>query len=218
MNRFITILAFILLLAKLPSSAQMISSFKSYGHDDDPIIGMSGSTSYFFKIDPMVEMTGSKLVLYFEPSRALVFNNSFINIIIADRPVYSGRLTRDSIQRIILNLSRADLSNDGKYLKVQVKTLLNISDDKCRDLDNPAMWLKIKGSSYLSLNRNTKSFFNNINIANCFDSKRAIVYPVNPNLHDLKAVAWAYARMKKTAIKNILVFELIKCRIASAII
>jgi hypothetical protein len=207
MNRFITLLAFILLLAKLPSSAQMISSFKSYGHDDDPIIGMSGSTSYFFKIDPMVEMTGSKLVLYFEPSRALVFNNSFINIIIADRPVYSGRLTRDSIQRIILNLSRADLSNDGKYLKVQVKTLLNISDDKCRDLDNPAMWLKIKGSSYLSLNRNTKSFFNNINIANCFDSKRAIVYPVNPNLHDLKAVAWAYARMKKTAIKNILVFE-----------
>ena len=109
MNRFITLLAFILLLTKLPSSAQMIASFKSYGHDDDPITGMSGSSSYFFKIDPLVEMNGSKLVIYFEPSRALVYNNSFINLIIGDRPVYSGRLNRDSIQKVAINLSRADL-------------------------------------------------------------------------------------------------------------
>jgi hypothetical protein len=207
MNRFLTLLAFILILSKLPSSAQMISSFKSYGHDDDPISGMSGSTSYFFKIDPMVEMNGSKMVIYFEPSRALVVQNSFINVIIADRPVYSARLTKDSIQKITVDLNRSSLSNDGKYLKIQVKTLLNISDDKCRDLDNPAMWIKIKGYSYLALNRNTKNFFANINIANCFDSKKAIVYPVNPSLKDLKAVAWAYSRMKKTDIKNIQVFE-----------
>ncbi|GAB3928271.1 cellulose biosynthesis cyclic di-GMP-binding regulatory protein BcsB [Mucilaginibacter myungsuensis] len=207
MNKIIALLAFILLLAKIPASAQVISSFKSYGHDDDPINGMSGSTSYFFRIDPLVEMNGSKMVLYFEPSRALVAQNSFINVIVADKPVYSGRLTKDSIQRIILPLSRADVSSDGKYLKVQIKTLLNISDDKCRDLDNPAMWVKIKGYSYLALNRNTKDFFSNINIANSFESKKAIVYPVNPTLHDLKAVAWAYSRMKKTDLKNIPVFE-----------
>lgn len=207
MNRFLTLLALILMLFKVPASAQIVSSFKSMGHDDEPINGMSGSTAYFFKIDPMVDMNGSKLVIYFEPSSALVRNNSFINLIIADRPVYSGRLTKDSIQRLSVDLSRADLSNDGKFLKVQIRTLLNISDDKCRDLDNPAMWVKIKGYSYLSLNRNTKNFFTNVNIANCFDSKRAIVYPVNPTLHDLKAVAWAYARMKKTDIKNIQVYE-----------
>jgi len=210
MNRFFTLLAFILMLANLPSSAQVpvIYSFKSYGHDDEAINGMSGSSSFFFKIDPLVEMNGSKVVIYFEPSRALVVSNSFINVIIADKPMYSGRLTKDSIQQVVVDhLDRSDLSNDGKYLKVQIKTLLNISDDKCRDLDNPAMWIKIKGTSYLSLNRSTKNFFNNINIANCFDSKRAIVYPVNPTLHDLKAVAWAYARMKKTDIKNIQVFE-----------
>jgi hypothetical protein len=200
-------LAFILILAKLPSSAQVIATFKSYGHDDESINGMSGSTAFFFKIDPLVDINGSKLVIYFEASRALVVQNSFINIIVGDRPLYSGRLTKDSIQRISIDLAREYASNDGKYLKVQIKTLLNISDDKCRDLDNPAMWLKIKGYSYLSLNRSTKNFFNNINIANCFDSKRAIVYPANPSLHDLKAVAWAYARMKKTDIKNIQVFE-----------
>lgn len=206
MKRFFTLLTFLLLLTRL-SSAQVITSFKSYGHDDDPINGMSGSITYFFKIDPLVEMNGSKMVLYLEPSRALVPQNSFVNVIVADKPVYSGRLSKDSIQRVMINLSRADVSNDGKYLKVQLRTLLNISDDKCRDLDNPAMWIKIKGYSYLALNRSSKGFFNNINIANCFDSKRAIVYPVNPTLHDLKAVAWAYSRMKKTDIKNILVFE-----------
>ncbi|PTQ92878.1 cellulose synthase subunit [Mucilaginibacter yixingensis] len=207
MNRFLTLLAFILVMFGLNASAQTLASFKSYGHDDDAIYGMSGSTSYFFKIDPLVEMNGSKLVLYFEPSRALLFNNSFVNVIVADRPTYSTRLTRDSIQKITIDLDRSFLSNDGKYLKVQIKTLLNISDDKCRDLDNPAMWIKIKGYSYLSLNRSTKDFFNNINIANCFDSKRAIVYPSNPSLSDLKAVAWAYSRMKKTQIKNIAVYE-----------
>ena len=207
MNRFLTLLALLLILFKLPSSAQIVASFKSMGHGEEAINGMSGSTAYFFKIDPLVDMDGSKLVIYFEPSSALVRNNSFINIIVADNPVYSGRLTKDSIQRLSIDLNRSYLSNDGKYLKVQIKTLLNISDDKCRDLDNPAMWIKVKGYSYLSLKRNTSNFFTNINIANCFDSKRAIVYPVNPTLHDLKAVAWAYARMKKTDIKNIQVFE-----------
>lgn len=207
MKRFLTLLALLLVLFTLPASAQIVASFKSLGHDEDAINGMSGSTAYFFKIDPMVEMNGSKLVLYIEPSNALNRNNSFLNVIIADRPVYSARITKDSIQRISIDLSRTDLSDDGKYLKVQIKTLLNISDDKCRDLDNPAMWVKVKGYSYLSLNRNTKNFFTNVNISNCFDSKRAIVYPVNPTLHDLKAVAWAYSRMKKTDIKNIQVFE-----------
>src|SRR5476651_514823 len=100
MNRFFTLLAFILIISKLPSSAQVIASFASYGHNDDPINGMSGSIAYFFKVDPLTEINGSKCVIYFEPSRALVSNNSFINVIIADRPVYSGRLTKDSIQKI----------------------------------------------------------------------------------------------------------------------
>jgi hypothetical protein len=42
------------------------------GHnDDEPIFGMSGATSFYFKITPQYEITGSKLVIYFEPSQAL---------------------------------------------------------------------------------------------------------------------------------------------------
>jgi len=208
MKRFFTFLALIVL--STASFAQSIISFKAMGHnDDEPIFGMSGATSFYFKITPQYEINGSKLVIFFEPSQALIRDRSYINLFVGTKPVYSGRLTKDSIQHITIALTKADVSADN-YLKIQVKTLLAITDDQCRDLDNPAMWVKIKNYSYLSLIKSNKNFFNNINISNCFDSKTAIVYNSNPSLHDLKAVAWAYARLKKTQTRNIGVFEISK--------
>lgn len=205
MNKFFSFLALVLFISTA-SVAQHIVSFKAMGINDDAIYGMSGSNSYFLKISPEDEIDGSKLILYIEPSQALIKDHSYINILIADNPVYSARLTKDSIQKITLDLNRTELSQ-GRYLKVQIKTLLTITDDVCRDLDNPAMWVKLKDFSYLSLTTNQKDFFNNVNISNCFDSKRAIVYPANPSLKDLKAVAWAYARLKKTQSTNVAVYE-----------
>ncbi|QEC75839.1 cellulose biosynthesis cyclic di-GMP-binding regulatory protein BcsB [Mucilaginibacter ginsenosidivorax] len=205
MNKFLSLLAFVFLISTA-SKAQHLVTFKTLGHDDDMIYGMSGANSFYFKITPLTEMNGSKVVLFFEPSQALLKEHSYINVVINNKPAYSGRMTKDSIQKVTLNLTRADLSND-KFLKIQIKTLLTITDDECRDLDNPGMWLKVKNYSYLSLLRNTKGFFDNVNISNCFDSKKAIVYPVNPTLPDLKAVAWAYSRLKKTQTRDIMVYD-----------
>jgi len=205
MNKFFSLLALALLLSTA-SIAQSIVSFKSMGHDDEPIYGMIGATSFFLKISPLVEMKGSKLVLFIEPSQALIKDHSFVNIVINERPAYSARLTKDSIEKISITLTPEDLSAD-KFLKIQVKTLLTVSDDKCKDLDNPAMWVKVKENSYLSLVKTNGNFFSNVNISNCFESKRAIVYPVNPTLHDLKAVAWAYSRLKKTLNRDIKVYQ-----------
>jgi hypothetical protein len=205
MNKFLSLLVFLFLL-NTATFAQSIVSFKAMGHEDDAIVGVSGVSSYYLKVDPLVEMNGSKLVLYFQPSQALLPNFSFINVLINDKPAYALRLTKDSIQSVTINLSRSDISND-KYLKIQVKTDLAITDEKCKDLNNPAMWLKVKNFSYLSLVKSNKNFFNNVNISNCFESIKAVVYPANPTLHDLKAVAWAYSRLKKADVKNIQVYE-----------
>ncbi|WP_439699021.1 cellulose biosynthesis cyclic di-GMP-binding regulatory protein BcsB [Mucilaginibacter sp. AW1-7] len=205
MNKFFSLLAFVFVISTA-SKAQQLITFKSLGHDDDMIYGMSGANSFYFKITPLTEMNGSKVVLFFEPSQALLKDHSYINIVINNKPAYSARMTKDSIQKIVLTLTRADLSND-KFLKIQIKTLLTITDDECRDLDNPGMWLKIKNYSYLSLLRSNKGFFDNVNISNCFDSKKAIVYPANPTLSDLKAVAWAYSRLKKTQTRDIMVYD-----------
>lgn len=205
MNRFLSLLALFFILSTT-SFAQRIISFHALGHDDDAINGMSGSSAYYLKIDPSMELNGSKLVLFVQTSQALIKRLSYINVIINDKSAYSSSLTADSIQQITLNLSRADLSAD-KFLKIQVKTLCTISDDKCKDMDNPAMWMKIKSYSYLSLVKSTSNFFNNVNIGNCFETMRAVVYPANPTLHDLKAVAWAYARLKKADVRNIAVYQ-----------
>jgi hypothetical protein len=69
------------------------------------------------------------------------------------------------------------------------------------------LWVKVKDNSYLSLVKSNANFFKNVNISNCFESKRAIVYPPNPSLRDLKAVAWAYSRLKKALTRDIKVFE-----------
>jgi len=205
MNKFFSLLALALLLSTA-SIAQSIVSFKAMGHDDEPIYGMIGATSFYLKISPLVEAKGSKLVLYIEPSQALIKEHSFVNIVLNDRPAYSARLTKDTVEKITLDLATTDISAD-KFLKVEIKTLLTVSDDKCKDLDNPALWVKVKDYSYLSLVKTNGNFFNNVNISNCFESKRAIVYPINPSLHDLKAVAWAYSRLKKTLNKEIKVYR-----------
>jgi hypothetical protein len=204
MNKFLSLLALALLLSTA-SIAQSIVSFKAMGHDDESIYGMIGASSFYLKVSPLVEMKGSKLVLYIEPSQALIKDHSFVNIVINDRPAYSARLTRDTIEKISINLTPEDLSAD-KFLKIQVKTLLTVSDDKCKDLDNPAMWIKVKNYSYLSLIKTNENFFKNVNLSNCFDSKKAIVYPANPTLHDLKAVAWAYSRLKRSMNRDIKVY------------
>jgi hypothetical protein len=204
MNKFLTLLALVFLLSKA-SLAQSIVSFKSLGRNDDAIYGMSGASSFYVKVSPLTDMNGSKLVLYIEPSQAIIKEHSFINVVLNNKPIYSARFTKDSIQKISINLANENLSPD-RFLKIQIKTLLTVTDDICKDLDNPAMWIKVKDYSYLSLVKNSKARLNDINISNCFDSKRAIVYPSEPSLHDLKAVAWAYSRLKRTQNKKILVF------------
>ena len=118
MNKFLSVLALALLLSTA-SIAQSIVSFKTMGHEDEPIYGMIGASSFYLKINPSVQMKGSKLVLYIEPSQALIKDHSFINIVINERPAYSARLTKDSVEKIVIELSQQDLSAD-KFLKIQV--------------------------------------------------------------------------------------------------
>src|ERR1700744_1182025 len=170
MNKFLSLLAFLFLL-NVTAFAQSIVTFKSMGHEDDAIVGQSGSSAYYLKVDPSVEMNGSKLVIYFQPSQALIPQLSYITLLINDKQAYSSRLTKDSIQSITYNLSRSDVSTD-KFLKIQIKTALVITEDKCKDLDNPSMWVKVKNMSFLTLTRSNSNFYNNVNIGNSFESMK----------------------------------------------
>src|SRR5471030_433383 len=113
MNKLFTLLALVFLLSKASlAQTQSIVSFKSLGHEDEAIYGMSGASSVYVKISPLTEIEGSKLVLYFEPSQALIKEHSFVNIILNDKPVYSGRLTADSVNKVSITLTKQNLSPD----------------------------------------------------------------------------------------------------------
>src|ERR1700759_3443916 len=111
MSKFLRLLALSLLLSTA-TMAQSVVSFKAMGHDDEPIYGMIGASSFYLKISPLVEMKGSKLVLYIEPSQALIKDHSFVNIVINKTPAYSARLIKDSVEKLTINLTPEDLSSD----------------------------------------------------------------------------------------------------------
>src|SRR5476651_525183 len=123
MNRILTLFVFLLFLGKI-SSGQSIVSLKSLGHNDEVIGGVSSSASYFVRIDPTVEVNGSKLNLFIEPSQVLLKNRSYINILMNDKPVYSTRIGADSILRFTITLNKDYLTEDKHYLKLGIRTLL----------------------------------------------------------------------------------------------
>jgi len=121
MNKIFSLLAFLFLLSTATyAQTSYALTFKAMGYEDDAIGGQSGSSAYYVKIGPEIDLKGSKLTIFFQPSQALIPNLSYINIIINDKSAHSSRLTKDSIQSITMDLSPADLSSD-KFLKIQVK-------------------------------------------------------------------------------------------------
>ena len=65
MNKFFTLLALVFLLNKTTVAQQKNFTFKSLGHEETIIYGLSGSSSFYFKISPLVDVKGSKIVLIF---------------------------------------------------------------------------------------------------------------------------------------------------------
>ncbi|QQL48560.1 cellulose biosynthesis cyclic di-GMP-binding regulatory protein BcsB [Mucilaginibacter ginkgonis] len=207
MRRVLRLLLLIVLISNLCYAQQTVQTFKSLGHNDYDITGMSGAVTYNLRMPPQAEINGARLTINFKPSQALLKDRSYINLLINGKQNYSGSLTADSLQAITATLSKADLSADHKTLKVEIRTLLSLSGDKCKDIDNPALWIKIKNTSSLAYNFSGSNFTNGVNIANSYDSKHVIVFPAKPSIHDLKASAWMYARLKDAGVRDIKVYQ-----------
>ena len=84
MNKFFTLLTCLFISTASLAQTQAIVPFKAMGHlEDEPIFGMNGATFFYYKIAPQYEVNGSKLVIYFEPSQALIKDKSYITCLLA---------------------------------------------------------------------------------------------------------------------------------------
>ncbi len=185
--------------------AQSVRSFESMGYDDAAIQGITGSISYFLKIKPDDNVNQSKLVLNISASQVLNPNNSFIIISIKDIPVYTQRVTvspTDTTLRIEVPLTESYLQPDGRFIKVKVAAKMSINDEYCKDVDNPAVWISIKNSSYLSvIGQNSIGYQRSLK--EWIQEFTSVYSPLNSDLNDLTAGGLVYTILKQTTAKDV---------------
>ncbi|KAI9437914.1 bacterial cellulose synthase subunit-domain-containing protein, partial [Russula earlei] len=186
-------------------NAQSVRTFAAMGYDDAIIHGISSSVSYFIKVKPNDNIDQSKLVLNIEASPVLNPANSFVIVMIKDAPVTTQRITvshTDSSFHVEIPLNRGYLQPDGRFIKVKVSVKMSISDEYCKDIENPGVWLNIKNNSYLAANTQT-AFTYQRSLKEALQEFSSIYTPAVADVNDITAGALVYTLLKQTATTNV---------------
>lgn len=176
-------------------------TFKSMGYDDASIIGISGSLSYFIKVKPDDNIDQSTLVLNLRASQVLNANNSFVVVYLKEEPVYTQRVITSALDTLLtfkVPLSSKYLQPDGRFIKVRVAAKMSVGDEYCKDIDNPACWLGVKNSSYISASTQT-GFTYQRSIKEVIQEYNSVYTPVSADVDDLMAGGLIYALVRQGA-------------------
>jgi hypothetical protein len=203
-SRFIVSLALLLSLGSL--FAQNERTFDAMGYDNQSINGISGSLSYFIKIGPNDNVDQSKLYINIRASQVLNPNNSFVIVYLKDEAVWTQRITAsaiDTLFTITVPLSRRFLQPDGRFIKLKIAGKLSVSDEYCKDVDNPACWITVKSTSSLAINDNAAQSYQR-SVKEWIQEFRSVYTPANADLDDLTSGGVLYTLLKQGGAKNLL--------------
>lgn len=195
---------FLLSVALMFSAIQMFAqdrTFKSMGYDDATIIGISGSLSYFIKVKPDDNIDQSSLVINLRASQVLNPNNSFVVVYLKDEPVYTQRVITSALDTLLsfrVPLSSKYLQPDGRFIKLRVAAKMSIGDEYCKDIDNPACWLGVKNTSYISAS-NQSNFTYQRSIKEMIQEYNSVYTPAAADVDDLMAGGLIYAIVRQGA-------------------
>ena len=194
------LLSALFLLALSSAWSQTVQrTFEEMGYRDQSIFGISGSITYFVKVKPDDNMEGSKLVLYIRPSQVLNPNTSTVTISLKDAPVFTQRIiasTMDSLITIIIPMNKKYLQPDGRFVKVKIVAKMSVSDQICQDIDNPAVWINIRNSSYFSANKQSVLSYER-SMKETIQEFSTIASPASPDLNDILAGGILYSLVKQ---------------------
>jgi Bacterial cellulose synthase subunit len=195
---------FLLTVALVFSAMQMFAqdrTFKSMGYDDASIIGISGSLSYFIKVRPDDNIDQSSLVINLRASQVLNPNNSFVVVYLKDEPIYTQRVITSALDTLLsfrVPLNSKYLQPDGRFIKLRIAAKMSIGDEYCKDIDNPACWLGVKNSSYVSTT--SQSTFNyQRSIKEMIQEYNSVYTPAQADVDDLMAGGLIYAIVRQGA-------------------
>jgi hypothetical protein len=185
------------------SLAEFIT-FSKFGYDDITLYGPTPSATYFLKIGTNIDSSRSYIVLKFEPSPVLNLNESFITIYIWDKPATSFRISRTP-NEIVIPLKKFELGF-SEYLKIDIRALLYITDDRCKDIQTGGLWFKILKSSFINIEHLPikKTEFKIQSFLSDVKDGLYLVFPSSVSKTELEGLVWVYSFVRKvTGIKTI---------------
>lgn len=203
-RRFILSLALLFSLGSL--FAQTDRTFDAMGYEDQSIVGISGSMSYYIKVSPTDNVDQGKLYLNIRASQVLNPNNSFVIVYLKDEAVWTQRVTSsavDTLFTIVVPLSRRYLQPDGRFIKLKVGAKLSVSDEYCKDVDNPACWITIRNTSFLTVNQNQNQTYQR-SVKEWIQDFHSVYTPANGDLDDLTSGGVLYTLLKQGGNKNVI--------------
>jgi Bacterial cellulose synthase subunit len=199
MKQRILLSALFLMACSLAWSQTVQRTFEDMGYRDQSIYGITGSITYFVKVKPDDDMENSKLVLYIRPSQVLNPNTSTITISLKDAPVYTQRIigqSMDSLITIILPMSKKYVQPDGRFVKLKMVVKMSIDDQICKDIDNPAVWINIRNTSYFAANKQPFLTYQR-SLKETIQEFTTIASPSNSDLDDVLAGGILYSLSKQ---------------------
>ncbi len=199
MKQRILLSALFLMVCSLAWSQSVQRTFEDMGYRDQSIYGITGSITYFVKVKPDDDMENSKLVLYIRPSQVLNPNTSTVTISLKDAPVYTQRIigqSMDSLITIILPMNKKYVQPDGRFVKLKIVVKMSIDDQICKDIDNPAVWVNIRNTSYFSANKQPFLSYQR-SLKETIQEFGTIATATNTDLDDVLAGGILYSLMKQ---------------------
>ncbi|MGL6068989.1 MAG: cellulose biosynthesis cyclic di-GMP-binding regulatory protein BcsB, partial [Sediminibacterium sp.] len=134
-------------------------TLEDMGYRNESITGIAGALTYFVKVQPRDDLNNMKLVLNIKPSPVLNSRISAVTVSLKDEPIHTERLAAtaiDSVMVITIPLNSRFVQPDGRFIKVRVDAKMAMSDEFCKDVDNPAIWMSVRNSSYLAVAKQEK--------------------------------------------------------------
>jgi Bacterial cellulose synthase subunit len=189
------------LLALCSVNAQQRVLFREEGYDNTPVYGLKGNTSFYFRLPRNGKTKEAVINIFIQASQVLNPDLSYINFTVNDQPLSADKLIADT-GHYVLSVP-ASVLQGSDYLKLDISSDVHITDNRCQDIDNPGLWVKVLGSSYIDYKLTASGQYQN-NIAQSWYLPSAVVYPDQPTAAEVSAAAWAEALLqneKKSRVK-----------------
>jgi hypothetical protein len=176
-----------------------IRTMEDMGYRNESIRGIAGALNFFLKLNPKDDVNNMRLVLKVKPSQVLNKDLSAVTVSLRDEPVYTSRITSngiDSIMTITIDLNKRFVQPDGRFIKLRVDARMCMTDEYCKDVDNPAVWMTVRNSTYLEVKKQEKiTYFQSLKETILLYDK--IATPVNSDLDDLVGGGVLFALLKQ---------------------